>query len=450
MKKNLTLLLIYIFICSCSLLGIDTHNNVLITVERLNNGNEWSISYQLPRPVYGLVFKRQTNQFRKANWKIQNSNLMIVTNDGNEVIVSKDNRPFDRLSITHKSYFKTLEKDYNFFIKFSGNDILQYVGHYSVLPLFEKNQKITDKLWDNSAKNEVFNFITNDNNVNIIVDGIVSNYKTSWKNISGRGTYVFWGTNKPNEYKELTLLVDSEVPAWVKKGVLEKLPKIFDFYEQKLGLSLNFKPVVYLNYEDRLGKNLGNNGGTLPGIVQLTLKGKDWIKEDQGNIEWLFWFLAHESAHLWNTQLVNTIRGKHSWLHEGGADAFAYKALNEFKIISDERYLKFIRFEKKKCIKGLKGGFALSDSANKRKFRNYYSCGAMIAYITEKNINRDLFSFWKTLLNQEKQNDGIYDDKDYFLLWEKESSDHDTINEVKHLIYNSSKGVENLFSKYVK
>lgn len=237
------------------------------------------------------------------------------------------------------------------------------------------------------------------------------------------------------------------MPYWIEADVNKYLPKIFEFLEKKFDLALNFKPVIYLNYEKTTKKRLRNKGGTLPGLIQLTFKGSDWKIKNKESIEWLFWFLAHEATHLWNGQLLRYSASKHAWMHEGSADAFASRVLRHFGLIDDNTFSEYIKKSKIKCINGLEDGIALMESSKLRKFGNYYDCGHLIAQMTEKSLQKgDLFDFYRTLFHQELAKDRIYSGEEYFQLWQTLKKKPFDLGEIKVLIYKNSNKAEKVFN----
>ena len=147
--------------------------------------------------------------------------------------------------------------------------------------------------------------------------------------------------------------------------------------------------------------------------MQLAVEGRPDLEERPGDTERLFRFLAHESAHLWNGEMFRHGGDDGAvWMHEGGAEAFAFRALAELGVISRARHLDMESEAVNACIDGL-DGHPVNTSAERRAFRNYYTCGAAVGLLTEgalrgESPDLDLFDFWRALFEAAGQNDGVY------------------------------------------
>lgn len=432
-------LLVFISLLSCSSVQISELNNdnIVIMVEHNRKNDSWNVSYKLPKKVKALVFNRQTNTFRHKNWKIKTQGLELKLIADQEYIVSTTDTEFDQLELTHKSYYEFTPKDYEFFFEYADGDVLMYSGHYDVFPLYQKLdlKKGLKDLSESGPKSEYKLRPVSGEKV-VILGNVYTEKEVRWIDKKGRGTYIYWGNTAPLDTKHLVVVVDRKVPEWLASEVKKNLPKLFDFYNKKTGVILNFKPVVFLSYAGEEEEGYSNTGGTLPGLIQLTLRGKDWKKKGDETFEYLFKFLAHEAAHLWNGQMFNSGDGKHSWMHEGGADAFAYRAMKELKVFSKERYLEFINASLNKCILGLDGSYPLVESSKKRSFKNYYYCGSTIGLLTELSlIEGNLFTFWSTLFQNAKTNKNKYSDEMYLNELERRSGNIKILGLLKKLIY---------------
>jgi hypothetical protein len=122
--------------------------------------------------------------------------------------------------------------------------------------------------------------------------------------------------------------------------------------------------------------------------------------------------VAHEAAHMWNGEQFSHEVAGGGWLHEGSADAFAYRALLELGIIDRALYRERLSEAASLCAFGL-GGDALKVS---RPGRNDYTCGFVIAALSEavargRSPRGDIFSFWRAIFSG--AHGGTYDDSLY-------------------------------------
>ncbi len=388
----------------------DTQNTnqplrISVAIERSQADDSWTVTYQLNQSVSELVFDRQTNRFRSKNWISKTPGILIKEVDGQEMIVSENGARFDSVIFSLKSYYDETPKDYEFFQAFSDKSVVVYTGHFNACSKNQDCEEPIDFIFRGRSKDK------------IVILGQVNTREYRWTDKSGRGTYVYFGTIKPLERMHLTAIIDPTLPKWLEKRVYDMFPKLFDFYAKETGYSLTFKPLIFLNYVSE-ERDAPFHGGTLPGLIQLTLFGKGWAKEDRKSFISIAKFLAHESAHVWNGQLF-PYASKDMWMHEGGANAFAYMALFKLEFIDRKEFLELQTGDFNHCVTNLKDR-PLIEVTEDRNFRAHYSCGAMMALIThaavkKNNKSYDLFQFWKAMFTKfRNQNLRFYTEDTYF------------------------------------
>ena len=146
---------------------------------------------------------------------------------------------------------------------------------------------------------------------------------------------------------------------------------------------------MFLSYtkSDRDFSGLG--GGTLEGLVQLNATGSRWERETPESIIKWFRFLAHESFHFWNGQMLKTrLDPSEEWLSEGSAEYFALVALKDFGLISEAEFHQKIIEAANKCISGLKAK-PLLISHTTGNYRNFYTCGPVLLFLLDQKLAAD-------------------------------------------------------------
>lgn len=146
------------------------------------------------------------------------------------------------------------------------------------------------------------------------------------------------------------------------------------------------------------------SGGTLPGLVQLDIRlGADRLAEaDEEVTTQVSEFVAHEAAHLWNGELaVNEVAGG-DWMHEGGAEAFALRALADLGAIPMEYVRTRLSNAVSECLLELDGA-PLRESSRPGKYTNDYRCGLVISAMAEASAQQarpgaDTFALWGRLV----------------------------------------------------
>jgi hypothetical protein len=368
------------------------------------------------------VFNRQINKFRLKNWQVITPQISIVEKNGREQIVSAS--PFQEVSFEFDSYYETTPKDYEFFQAFSDKSVVMYTGHLNACPD------------DNECNRPIeFHFIPRSNERGII-SGKIFHTAFDWKDEKSEGTYIYWGNINPVETKYLTAVIDPNLPTWLLEKFNLLLPSLFKYYAERTGEPLTWKPFVFLNY---LAKGEGNNsgGGTLPGLIQLSLEGKGWNKPDTDSFIDLAKFFAHEAAHIWNGQLFPYATSD-IWMHEGGADAFAYFALLDLKFINPKKFLDYQTEAFNSCLSRLKNR-PLWDVKEDPNFRAHYHCGAMLALLTHAGVSKmnkkyNLFYFWNQIFEEVKASKKPYTEELYFSILDRILKNKELSGTIKKLL----------------
>ncbi len=370
----------------------------------------WFVAYRARNPVKKLVFERSLNRFRHGIFKPVTTGARIFEEEKHEYLEMTNGSSFTEVSFTFESYFESTPKDYEFFQPFSDGSVVIYTGHFNV--------------HDTSADETINSFqFKSSKNENVIVDGRFFKTREEPYVPHSRGTYVYFGQIKPIEKKDFTAIFDPQLPPWIRDNLEKSFNSIFSFYIKKTGARPPFKPFLFLNYSDSENKDLdGFVGGTLPGLVQATISGGAWKQKSQDRFIRLARFYAHESAHIWNGQIF-PYESSDMWMHEGGADGFAYRLLREEHIISESEYNDFLSTALNECLYRVKDS-PLKKVFDDREYRMMYYCGSTLALMTEMALKNqkqgDLFTFWKKLF--EKTGALPYSENLYFSVLEKDFS----------------------------
>lgn len=412
MKLSHKLLCFILLTLSYQTFATETDFRLHIHVHYQQELDTWKVRYNLPVAVNHVAFERGSNFDRKTLYKLDDSKFIWDKADDVLLIRSIDGNVFDTFELTFPSYYNYIQKDYEHNIKYSDGSVLLYTNHLALGANIIDDKSISPL--GVSFSGSQFHFYAPKQS--IIFLGNTYEEKAEW-NLSKNGTYIYFGNIKPIENDNMIAIVDPALPKWVWQKTQKYFPQLFDFYKEKTDQSLNFKPVVFFNYDHMNEEYLNYSGGTLDGLVQLTINGKRWKEENKEKFNKLFHFLAHESAHFWNGQMFTFEDQTHSWLHEGGADAFANFAMLEFGLIDSKQMM--LEFEKatNTCLLN-KGSESLAQSGKLGLYSNYYTCGATMAIASHfavkvKDPSKSLFDIWKIMFDVNR-NDRTYNQQDYF------------------------------------
>ena len=381
-----------------------------IAIERSAPGR-WRATYALPRPVTSLRFQRTAANHRERVWNVVTPGYRWAV-DGDRVVLRLDEGATAAATITVEFPELTdpLPKEYELFQPFSDGAVALYTGHFYARP--------TGPSWTDSTPPVQSLTLVPPRGTQAVVRGRVVAGTVTYTDSIGDGTYIYMGTATPIETPHLTAIVDPGMPAWLRDMFDRRLPELFASYRERFGAALPWKPVVLYSFHDTATTGYSSGGGTLTGLINMTLTGADWRTPDPAAAEQAFYLLAHESAHLWNGQLVASEGGRGSWMHEGSADYLANDMLLSFGIIDRSAWRQRREAALNACGSQVMDA-AVHQAAERGMFRTFYDCGFVLAMWTEAVARQtdqgaDLSGFWRRLIAAAQADGARYDEALYF------------------------------------
>jgi hypothetical protein len=365
----------------------DAGPEVSIRIERVTGDDAWRVSYRLPSPVAEIRFARGGYENRVSHWSVATPGLVLVRQDGEDRIVSAG-APFQELELHIAGYARKPEKDYQVFVPFTDGDVLVYTGVFDLLapevgPAWRNVYRLVPRPGDG-----------------VVVGGLRQAGEATWV-ATGDGTYACFGSAEPVETPLGIAVVDRGMPSWLRERTLALAPRVFALYADRTGTRLAVRPTFFLSYgadPDPGTRSFG--GGTLDSVVQVDARlgerfrgeGDPAVWESQARL------LAHEAAHLWLDHAYEPEEGSSRWLDEGGADAFALRALLELGVISRERFSAILSGDATDCLRRLEQG-PLADAGRTGRWKALYLCGELASFLAEAAGSRlappqDLLQFW--------------------------------------------------------
>lgn len=374
----------------------------------------WSATYRFSAPIERAVFVRQGN-FRRVGWRAETRGYSVAR-DGDQDAIRLKPKARPARSITISFPFDTThpEKDYQLFQPFSDGSLLLYTGHLEIETAGHKPARFR---------------LTPRKGEHIVVGGRVHRKPLAWTDPDPDGTYVYYGTIKPVESEGMLAVLDPGAPAWLVSRLREGVPALFADYRKLTGVALDTRPTVFLSFSKAADPTSTTwKGGTLTGIIQMHIETVATAPEDRPLLERFFKFLAHESAHLWNGQMFKSRGEQQSWMHEGGADAFAWRAIRRAGILTDEQFTDRQLTDLNLCLSAL-GSESLQETEKKGRFGAVYTCGSALAWFTEAALQKadaraDLHTLWRELFERAAASGHGYDETMYLaILRERTSND---------------------------
>lgn len=407
-----SIIILILFSIPFAIFASDENYQLDIHVHYQKSSDFWKVNYELPIAVNQVSFSRQSNFDRTKLYKIDESKFKWDHEGDVLLIKSVKGDPFTSFDISFSSFYDFIQKDYTHNIKFTDGSVLLYTNHLALDTKAILHN--SDRPLGASLKGTRFHFYGPDQSIIFLGE----NYKEeAYWDLLGEGTYIYFGNIQPVENDNMIAIVDPALPNWAWNKTQQYFPKLFDYYKIKTGQELNFKPVVFFNYDQVTGDYSNYSGGTLDGLVQLTINGRHWNTESKEKFNTLFHFLAHEAAHFWNGQMFSFEDSKHSWMHEGGADTFANFAMMDFGLINYEQMVLKFESAANKCVLN-KHDEPLEQSARLGRYHNYYDCGSAMglashAAVKAVDSSATVFDVWKEIFAA-NIDDKTYNQQDYF------------------------------------
>lgn len=376
-----------------------------IRVEHLPPGAGWRVTWQLPYPVQEVRLARPGHGDRKRQWILATPGLSIVSDGAGDRVVSAT-APFSSFQVTIVEYARKPEKGYQGFIPFDDGTVLVYTGMLDVAaPPADEPWRMELELVPRPGDS-------------VVVGGARFPGRATWMS-RGEGTYAAFGNSPVVETPLGLAVVDRGMPAWLRDRTLMLALQVFGHYTVRTGWRLERRPTFFLSYGREADPGaLSFGGGTLDDVVQLDtrLGSRYATAEDPVVWEGQARLVAHEAAHLWLGHLFRPAEGTSRWLDEGGADAWALRALLDLDVVNRNRFRQILREDAAECLRLLQDG-PLATAAHDGRWKALYRCGELASFLTESAGSRrnppwDLVQFWGQVFYGARS--GVYDEALWF------------------------------------
>jgi hypothetical protein len=215
----------------------------------------------------------------------------------------------------------------------------------------------------------------------------------------GEGTYILFGGRAPVVTPDLVLVMDPELPAWVRNSVASTTPGIFARYAAALGPWRGGKPTIMMSWAGPTPGVTSMGGGALLGLIVMRFEGAGVLSETAAARQSNLWFIAHESAHFWLGQTVTVQTAQDGWITEGGADLLAFRAVGAADPTYDPRAQ--LQAAVNDCVR-LSTGHGIATANERNEHRAYYACGAVFALVAESASRRPFTAFVRTLVDENR------------------------------------------------
>lgn len=373
------------------------------SVTLMETANTWQVSFEFAEPQEFIVFRQAPVPYRAGDWRSVTPGVEVQQIGSLDVIVFDQPASEARFDIVPQT--RNLPKAYTPFLQFSdgsGWGVLE--GQFRVssassldeLQAFEGNaDSWPAPILDYDLKVQT--------DLPIYRDGKAIE-DTLTLRPEGDGKYIYVGAGEIEAGENYFGVVDQGLPNWITASLDEDLALIFGALSEEWQLSLPSPAEILFVFDGAENPGLSQTGGALGNQLALQVSGEALLEPDDSILDYFRWFLAHESAHLFQSAAgMDDLPSEHAWMHEGGANTMAHRIggriAHDREAFLTEVYGRALT----DCSAYLETGAPLVDALQTGQFYIYYACGDLMGLITEAALAEgDIFSFWRGFLDAAK------------------------------------------------
>ncbi len=226
--------------------------------------------------------------------------------------------------------------------------------------------------------------------------------------------WVFIGPEAYVERGRTNVVTAPDTPAWLREKILSAANDSAALYASRLGVELTSKPGIVIGHFPKMRGDGMRGDVTAGAMVSVRFFGEGWGKTSPDGAELVREFLAHETFHFWNGDMVDSAEnGERPWLHEGAASYAALLALDPAPAPNSAPLLAGVNQNLAKCQSALKEGDNLM-TADLRGGEAPYACGVVLQWAWDAGLRassknqRDMLSLWKDVIADALRNKREY------------------------------------------
>lgn len=375
-----------------------------LAVAVTRDGSQWTADLSLPRLARAWVFARSPTTenghrpWREPRWTVETPGVRLERHGFYDALVGVDGRPVPaRVRIRFTPPPERMAGDYDPALVFSDGAVALYSKQFDAFPTddvagiarLEASAELPRSLARISFR---------DRAGPVLAGGRRLPVATLYN--EDDGTYVLFGSGRPIVTPALTLVVDPQLPAWLRTTLAEAPPGILARYAAALGPAPGPKPTIMVSWAGPTPHSQSMGGGSLPGLIVMRFEGDAVLSENVLARQSNLWFIAHEAAHFWLGQAVHYQTPLDSWITEGGAELLAFRAVAAADPTYDPR--RPLQQAVDDCVR-LSTGRGIGRALERNEHRAYYACGAVFALVAESASRRPFTAFVRTLLDGSRE-----------------------------------------------
>lgn len=349
------------------------------------SAESWQVDYSFSRPIRGILLGPPVVAYRSTAWDLLTPGVSLQQEgDQEKLVVDGQGISILRLAVTPYSEFPP--DNYVPVARFSDGGAAIYLGFFSGEAITDKGPRPLKPLFRLNG-----------------LDGEYVFFPAQTR--SGAGGYAYFGPQEPVDAGEARLIIDPELPEWLKSTFTQVVPVVTSILRERLGHELEEKPRVLIAAgELRNHEGYSVKGGAVNNDLFMMLRGRDLLEESVDLRKMFEKLVSHELAHLWQADsLEGGFNHQEPWIHEGSAEAMAVTALTQAGLWSEADAAAFARDATRQCRESLEGT-SLADAVSQGNWAPVYSCGYGMFDLKDP----DVFEIWSALNSEAKHHNTTY------------------------------------------
>lgn len=373
--------------------------DLVVDIQHLENGS-FAVELSRSTPLQQWLFVRTPGIDLREQWLWQTPGARLEKRGKRDVVVLPEARRVLRFEVPADD--RVVQADYSLTQTFASNaGTVLYVGHFAAdeqTPCPESLNAVAPC----PAQRPVSYRLTPRQGEHVWLNSQVSSSAVEWLDADNDGTMSYFGSVLPEVVGESQILLDPNLPAWMRNELPIFMEALVERYTQGYGRALDFTPRLLFSFGGGHPRRTSLYGGVVDRMVALAVLGDLWLEPTPMARQRYLYLIAHEASHLWNGgQFQHDHSTGASWLHEGNADAAA-RASGLALGLFDEPSLWAARTEAfRSCLRNVTQ--PLNEAGKRGNFSLYYTCGEMIELLVEgaaRRVGEDALAHWRELFAQ--------------------------------------------------
>jgi hypothetical protein len=337
--------------------------------------DKWRADYVFSEPALAIELGKQVGGYRKDAWRVLTPGVSLVEESGSDFL--RGDKAFTSLGVEISTYRPFAQGNYSPINRFSDGGSAIYLGFFTgTLRQENRTCPMAVKLRLNGLPGET-----------VIAPDVAK------PELDG---YAYFGPAKPKAAGVANVILDPATPTWLVDVMQETTGKVTSYYDAAFQRKLDKAPLVMVAMIGFDTPGISMKGGAVAGQVVYRLEGAGFKDDNPKKRKMVAELIAHELAHVWQLNVRRGGAGEAEiWVHEGGAEAIATKALAATGIWTEEDADSYADRLLKECAQ-------LGDSVE--SYRGFYACG----FKRFRGYDMDIVPLWKAMMETTETTGAVY------------------------------------------